>query len=280
MLVYTKPIIWHKNVWPGHNLVFLSFTDTSIHIASYEILKEEEENDFVVGEDEGIVLVSTVTHDKTRKEKARVLDTITYTLDQFRTHPQFKDLSTFGIGGVRHDIMYANIDPGKQMFPSFGDYHMIQGYPFSLIFPDTESTFADAVILIPEFKNKEMEIHHDGVDMGRLTFKGRILSSKKLPIMGLMFPTIEISGPEEAVAGSVVDFTVKLSDSPLGYDSTYNVSVACNNGYLPLRSFHLYAGEEKSLKLNTVGLEAGDSVRVKAGTDADAEMAELRIKLV
>lgn len=280
MLVYIKPISWHKNVWPGHNLVILSFTETTIKIETYQIVEKEEEDVFVVGEDEGIVYVSSLINDKSRKEKARVLESFTYTLDQFRTHPQFKDLSTFGIGGTRRDIMYANIDPGKQIFPSFGDYHMIQGYPFSLIFPDTESTFADAVMLIPEFRNGEMEIHHNGVNMGRITFEGRILSSKELPIMRLIFPTIGISGPEEIKAGSVGEFTVSLSDSPLGYESIYHISVDCDNGFLPLRSFQLGAGDSRVMKINTTGLEKGDTVRVKAGIDAEASIADLRIRLV
>ena len=282
MLVYHKKIIWHKNVWPGHNLVFLSFCDDKITIRSYEKIPKElqEAARHHYGESMVWHSVAELTGDPSRTEIAHELPTIKYKLDQFRTHPQFKDLSTFGIGGDRQDFMYANIDPGKQTFPSFGDFQMVEGYPFSLIFPDTESSFADAVLLIPDFTNGEMEIHHDGMDMGKLKIPHRMLSSKKLPVMALTFPTLTLTGPVEAEAGSIVELDVSMTDSQLEYGSIYRVTATCDNGFLPLRVFQLGADEIRTLKLDTSGLMAGDVVRVKAGIDADASLAECKIRLV
>ena len=281
MQVYTKKIRHFTNPWIDHTLVRITFHTDSIRIESWDKVPDEKKEEFEEAFPEiCLERVADILGDSSRADYAYALRPLEYTLDQFREHPQFKDLSAFGIGGARGSVCYANIDPGKQVHTSFGDLHMVNGYPFTLIFPDTESTFDDAVILLPNFLDGSMELHHNGDVQGEIYFTPGSHPWNRPPVMDMTFPGMTLSGPEEVEAGGEVTMTLHCTDSPLGLGSMYRVHLACDNGFLPRRTFSMDADSTVTFTLSTAGLEAGDMVSVSAGVDACKSLACLKVRLI
>lgn len=81
----------------------------------------------------------------------------------------------------------------------------------------------------------------------------------------MVFPSVQVNSPEEAKLDAPIEFSVQIVDgvgNPLTNDA--EVYFEAINGYLP-KSRQRTTGGKAKVKVLPMGLEVGDSVRLKAG---------------
>jgi len=95
----------------------------------------------------------------------------------------------------------------------------------------------------------------------------------------VVFPRLTVSGPDAVPSGSDVEFQVQVTDAqgtPLTHDATiYLESV---NGLLPKNRIRT-SGGTATVKVLTTGLDAGDTVRLKAGFKFYSGIADKEVVL-
>ena len=99
------------------------------------------------------------------------------------------------------------------------------------------------------------------------------------PVREMEFPDLRVTAPASAVAGEPVTFSVQMTDGlgdPIAHDA--EVYFETVNGFLPVTRRRTQGGKAVATVL-TAGMQAGDTVRLKAGFKFYPACGEAKVTL-
>ncbi len=190
-------------------------------------------------------------------------------LDDMRTHVKFSDMSCFGIDPTgEKPPMWADINPETRSDRAY-PWLLSNNYLVKVLFPDTESTFIDAVITVPSsFAVEPFSV------LCNLPMQAGGMGDESRNAM----PSVMLSAPS-SVSGGHAEIAVSVGANSMDLDSLYEITLETDNGYIARRRFAVAVGEAGHAVLDTAGLLPGDTVTVTAGVDGYRKAAQCRIAI-
>lgn len=186
-----------------------------------------------------------------------------YTLDMFRFSSTFCDGACYGLTPEKQGMKFIELEKDRQM-PASGIRAAMNGYFIRIFFPDTESLLTECLLCIPR--------RIAGRDMNLVANTEIVELPQGIPNRNFIMPTLALAGPDSVQKGLPVE--VRVSARGAGeLESLLWINVDSDNGILPLRRFRLATGEERTVIIQTEGLETGDIIRVTAGIDSLRKLA-------
>lgn len=195
------------------------------------------------------------------------------TLEQFRRRASFQDFSFFGYNPNTADIIPLNFTRYRPL-EKFSSTALREGCPIRFLFPDTESTFPDVLIVVvsryrdgtlPVFCNLEPDVAYD--DNNAKNALG------DLPLVRMALPRLSLSGPASIPAGGTAKLTLSFEKGPLNLDSLCEFRLRAETGYLPRRLLRLGSGESTDIEVMALGLAEGDAITVTCGLSGAESLA-------
>lgn len=187
-----------------------------------------------------------------------------FSLQDMRKRAAFRDFSLFGLNMYTGAVVpfssskYAPLD-------KFGALAVKEGCPVRIIFPDTESTLREAVIIvITEFGNRRIptfcNVPPDGVySNADKADKGNLFLLKRA------LPAVRLSGPASMPADSRAELVLNFESDARGVDSLCDFVLDTESGYLPKRKIRAGVGDAVSFPVHSTGLSAGDVMEITCG---------------
>lgn len=194
-------------------------------------------------------------------------------LAQFRTRPSFSDFSFFGYNIEREDLVALNFNRYLPL-EKFSSNALRVGCPVRFLFPDTESTFMDALIVVtnrykdgmfPVFCNLPADITYD--DNNKKNSRG------DLPLVKEYLPSLVFFGPTSITAGGSARITLSFVKGSVGLDSVCDFHLRAETGYLPRRLVRLGSGDSIDIDVMALGLAGGDSITITCGLPSIDDLA-------
>lgn len=223
--------------------------------------------------DETIVLGGKTWH---------VRDRLTINFSDLQNRREFADRTTFFVGldwaanrWAQKLIPLFTVSVDTKLSPvDLVQTNMVPSLVVGFNVPYATSSFSecDITVNIPSVAG---EVYVEGIDAANVIQSPYSTSGMVREIN--IFPHLSATGPASATAGSDIEFLVRVVDAngtPLNRDVTLYLENV--NGYLPKNRVQT-SGGQATVKMMTVGLDAGDKVRLKAGFKfysgaADAEV--------
>lgn len=177
-------------------------------------------------------------------------------LDDLRQRNDWQDRTIYSLGldgtvyPVRAATAFSHESEGQHMSHARPDHWL------RLLLPDTECTFEDCVITVRQPEEVQVSANVDLVSAPA--------DNPDEPGRAIL-PKLKLSGPDNVPAGETIVMTVRLlMDDGSVYAGLTDVYLETINGYLPKPRVRV-GGETVTFKVMPLGLDAGDTVRVKAG---------------
>ena len=173
----------------------------------------------------------------------------TLTLEQFRRRMSFQDFSFFGYNIRSEDIVPLNFTRYKPL-EKFSSTALREGCPVRFLFPDTESTFLDALIVV-------VARYRDGV----------------LRLFCMFLPRLSFSGPTDIAPGGTQKLTLRFEQGSRNMESLCEFHLRAEEGYLPRRLVRLGSGESAEIEVMALGLAEGDTMTVSCALSGVENLA-------
>lgn len=197
----------------------------------------------------------------------------TLTLEQFRRRMSFQDFSFFGYNIRSEDIVPLNFTRYKPL-EKFSSTALREGCPVRFLFPDTESTFLDALIVVVAryrdgvlrlFCNLEPELRYE--DNNAKNALG------DLPLVRMFLPRLSFSGPTDIAPGGTQKLTLRFEQGSRNLESLCEFHLRAEEGYLPRRLVRLGSGESAEIDVVALGLAEGDTMTVSCALSGVENLA-------
>ena len=197
----------------------------------------------------------------------------TLTLEQFRRRMSFQDFSFFGYNIRSEDIVPLNFTRYKPL-EKFSSTALREGCPVRFLFPDTESTFLDALIVVVAryrdgvlrlFCNLEPELRYE--DNNAKNALG------DLPLVRMFLPRLSFSGPTDIAPGGTQKLTLRFEQGSRNMESLCEFHLRAEEGYLPRRLVRLGSGESAEIEVMALGLAEGDTMTVSCALSGVENLA-------
>ena len=197
----------------------------------------------------------------------------TLTLEQFRRRMSFQDFSFFGYNIRSEDIVPLNFTRYKPL-EKFSSTALREGCPVRFLFPDTESTFLDALIVVVVryrdgvlrlFCNLEPELRYE--DNNAKNALG------DLPLVRMFLPRLSFSGPTDIAPGGTQKLTLRFEQGSRNLESLCEFHLRAEEGYLPRRLVRLGSGESAEIDVVALGLAEGDTMTVSCALSGVENLA-------
>lgn len=197
----------------------------------------------------------------------------TLTLEQFRRRMSFQDFSFFGYNIRSEDIVPLNFTRYRPL-EKFSSTALREGCPVRFLFPDTESTFLDALIVVVAryrdgvlrlFCNLEPELRYE--DNNAKNALG------DLPLVRMFLPRLSFSGPTDIAPGGTQKLTLRFEQGSRNMESLCEFHLRAEEGYLPRRLVRLGSGESAEIDVVALGLAEGDTMTVSCALSGVENLA-------
>lgn len=197
----------------------------------------------------------------------------TLTLEQFRRRMSFQDFSFFGYNIRSEDIVPLNFTRYRPL-EKFSSTALREGCPVRFLFPDTESTFLDALIVVVAryrdgvlrlFCNLEPELRYE--DNNAKNALG------DLPLVRMFLPRLSFSGPTDIAPGGTQKLTLRFEQGSRNLESLCEFHLRAEEGYLPRRLVRLGSGESAEIEVMALGLAEGDTMTVSCALSGVENLA-------
>ncbi len=197
----------------------------------------------------------------------------TLTLEQFRRRMSFQDFSFFGYNIRSEDIVPLNFTRYRPL-EKFSSTALREGCPVRFLFPDTESTFLDALIVVVAryrdgvlrlFCNLEPELRYE--DNNAKNALG------DLPLVRMFLPRLSFSGPTDIAPGGTQKLTLRFEQGSRNLESLCEFHLRAEEGYLPRRLVRLGSGESAEIDVVALGLAEGDTMTVSCALSGVENLA-------
>ena len=197
----------------------------------------------------------------------------TLTLEQFRRRMSFQDFSFFGYNIRSEDIVPLNFTRYRPL-EKFSSTALREGCPVRFLFPDTESTFLDALIVVVAryrdgvlrlFCNLEPELRYE--DNNAKNALG------DLPLVRMFLPRLSFSGPTDIAPGGTQKLTLRFEQGSRNMESLCEFHLRAEEGYLPRRLVRLGSGESAEIEVMALGLAEGDTMTVSCALSGVENLA-------
>lgn len=193
------------------------------------------------------------------------LDEVTFTLDDLRAFNNLDDVTAYSFSIDQRGRIARIYNRLAETFSSRSRFYEKRYYPTELqslliYVPFSTATFDDCKFKVT-LRNDEM----------LLSNKDFVLDNEEShsPTNNVVFPdkwmpTVLLEGPNTVPANGIATYTVKvIGNDGLPYDKQVSVYLDSNSGYIPIRKLDVLG--ETTFKFHALGLESGNSVRLKAG---------------
>ena len=197
----------------------------------------------------------------------------TLTLEQFRRRMSFQDVSFFGYNIRSEDIVPLNFTRYKPL-EKFSSTALREGCPVRFLFPDTESTFLDALIVVVAryrdgvlrlFCNLEPELRYEDNNVKN--------ALGDLPLVRMFLPRLSFSGPTDIAPGGTQKLTLRFEQGSRNMESLCEFHLRAEEGYLPRRLVRLGSGESAEIDVVALGLAEGDTMTVSCALSGVENLA-------
>lgn len=197
----------------------------------------------------------------------------TLTLEQFRRRMSFQDFSFFGYNVRSEDIVPLNFTRYKPL-EKFSSTALREGCPIRFLFPDTESTFLDALIVVVAryrdgvlrlFCNLEPELRYEDNNVKN--------ALGDLPLVRMFLPRLSFSGPTDIAPGGTRKLTLRFEQGSRNLESLCEFHLRAEEGYLPRRLVRLGSGESAEIDVVALGLAEGDTMTVSCALSGVENLA-------
>ena len=197
----------------------------------------------------------------------------TLTLEQFRRRMSFQDFSFFGYNIRSEDIVPLNFTRYKPL-EKFSSTALREGCPVRFLFPDTESTFLDALIVVVAryrdgvlrlFCNLEPELRYEDNNVKN--------ALGDLPLVRMFLPRLSFSGPTDIAPGGTQKLTLRFEQGSRNLESLCEFHLRAEEGYLPRRLVRLGSGESAEIDVVALGLAEGDTMTVSCALSGVENLA-------
>lgn len=197
----------------------------------------------------------------------------TLTLEQFRRRMSFQDFSFFGYNIRSEDIVPLNFTRYRPL-EKFSSTALREGCPVRFLFPDTESTFLDALIVVVAryrdgvlrlFCNLEPELRYEDNNVKN--------ALGDLPLVRMFLPRLSISGPTDIAPGGTQKLTLRFEQGSRNMESLCEFHLRAEEGYLPRRLVRLGSGESAEIEVMALGLAEGDTMTVSCALSGVENLA-------
>ena len=197
----------------------------------------------------------------------------TLTLEQFRRRMSFQDFSFFGYNIRSEDIVPLNFTRYRPL-EKFSSTALREGCPVRFLFPDTESTFLDALIVVVAryrdgvlrlFCNLEPELRYEDNNVKN--------ALGDLPLVRMFLPRLSFSGPTDIAPGGTRKLTLRFEQGSRNLESLCEFHLRAEEGYLPRRLVRLGSGESAEIDVVALGLAEGDTMTVSCALSGVENLA-------
>ena len=197
----------------------------------------------------------------------------TLTLEQFRRRMSFQDFSFFGYNIRSEDIVPLNFTRYRPL-EKFSSTALREGCPVRFLFPDTESTFLDALIVVVAryrdgvlrlFCNLEPELRYEDNNVKN--------ALGDLPLVRMFLPRLSFSGPTDIAPGGTQKLTLRFEQGSRNMESLCEFHLRAEEGYLPRRLVRLGSGESAEIDVVALGLAEGDTMTVSCALSGVENLA-------
>ena len=197
----------------------------------------------------------------------------TLTLEQFRRRMSFQDFSFFGYNIRSEDIVPLNFTRYRPL-EKFSSTALREGCPVRFLFPDTESTFLDALIVVVAryrdgvlrlFCNLEPELRYEDNNVKN--------ALGDLPLVRMFLPRLSFSGPTDIAPGGTQKLTLRFEQGSRNLESLCEFHLRAEEGYLPRRLVRLGSGESAEIEVMALGLAEGDTMTVSCALSGVENLA-------
>ena len=197
----------------------------------------------------------------------------TLTLEQFRRRMSFQDFSFFGYNIRSEDIVPLNFTRYSPL-EKFSSTALREGCPVRFLFPDTESTFLDALIVVVAryrdgvlrlFCNLEPELRYEDNNVKN--------ALGDLPLVRMFLPRLSFSGPTDIAPGGTQKLTLRFEQGSRNMESLCEFHLRAEEGYLPRRLVRLGSGESAEIEVMALGLAEGDTMTVSCALSGVENLA-------
>lgn len=197
----------------------------------------------------------------------------TLTLEQFRKRMSFQDFSFFGYNIRSEDIVPLNFTRYRPL-EKFSSTALREGCPVRFLFPDTESTFLDALIVVVAryrdgvlrlFCNLEPELRYEDNNVKN--------ALGDLPLVRMFLPRLSFSGPTDIAPGGTQKLTLRFEQGSRNLESLCEFHLRAEEGYLPRRLVRLGNGESAEIEVMALGLAEGDTMTVSCALSGVENLA-------
>lgn len=197
----------------------------------------------------------------------------TLTLEQFRRRMSFQDFSFFGYNIRSEDIVPLNFTRYRPL-EKFSSTALREGCPVRFLFPDTESTFLDALIVVVAryrdgvlrlFCNLEPELRYEDNNVKN--------ALGDLPLVRMFLPRLSFSGPTDIAPGGTQKLTLRFEQGSRNMESLCEFHLRAEEGYLPRRLVRLGSGESAEIDVMALGLAEGDTMTVSCALSGVENLA-------
>ena len=197
----------------------------------------------------------------------------TLTLEQFRRRMSFQDFSFFGYNIRSEDIVPLNFTRYRPL-EKFSSTALREGCPVRFLFPDTESTFLDALIVVVAryrdgvlrlFCNLEPELRYEDNNVKN--------ALGDLPLVRMFLPRLSFSGPTDIAPGGTRKLTLRFEQGSRNLESLCEFHLRAEEGYLPRRLVRLGSGESAEIDVMALGLAEGDTMTVSCALSGVENLA-------
>ena len=243
----------------NYNILCINVIDSNIEISTYIDSDNIDYNEMfnINGEDVNPELVG--------KKLNKVSGSI-YTLDVFRNHIRFSDMSFFGVFSSYVAPCWIDINRDTRSnwaVPAFLD----RGCDMGILFPDTECTLQECVIIAPYPKENELYV------VSNL----EVMNADGIKELDDSIPVVTINGSDNIEKNSISEYSITTAPNKIGLFSLLDYRVSLDNGISFRRKFRVYTGESRTFKVDTTNLESNDIITLKILIDGYGTVATKRI---
>lgn len=201
-----------------------------------------------------------------------------FALERFRERASFRDFSLFGLNmsnGVVYSFDYSRYMP----LDKFGGRAVDNSCPIRIVFPDTESTLGEAlIIVVTEFADRRVPAYCNVKPDAVYTNETKA-DRGDLFLLKSMLPGVRLEGPDTMSADSRAELVLNFESDARGLDSLCDFILETENGYLPKRKIRAGVGDAVSFPIHSTGLSVGDVMNIRCGFVPFDQLATHRITI-